>query len=330
MAVTNRNFWLQLQRPFFALAPMADVTDAAFRRVVAKYGKPDVMFTEFVSADGLCSAGRKNLLHELDFQENERPIVAQIFGAKPEKIHCAARLVNELGFDGVDINMGCPDKNVCKQGAGAALIKEPKLAQEIIQAAKEGAGGLPVSVKTRIGYNRIIIEDWLPPLLEMEPAVVILHLRTRKEMSKVPAHWEVMPVTVELAKHSPTLIMGNGDVMSISQAKQLAEETGVDGVMLSRAIFGTPWLFNPERDDSMITFEERFRIMSEHARLYEQLYSGKKSFLLMRKHLLAYISGFRGAKQLRMQLQEVNNADDVDKILQHYLQNNRLTQKTTD
>src|SRR3989338_3729618 len=194
----NHGFWAELQKPIFALAPMADVTDAAFRRIIAKYGKPDVMWTEFVSVDGLCSIGREKLLPDFWFSEGERPIVAQIFGSDPEHFYKAAQLIQELGFDGIDINMGCPDRGINKQGAGVEHLKNPKLAQKVILETMRGAGKLPVSVKTRIGYNSIQISDWLPYLLETEPAALTLHLRTRKEMSDVPAHWEIMPRIVEI------------------------------------------------------------------------------------------------------------------------------------
>ncbi len=230
---------------------MADVTDAAFRRVIAKYGKPDVMWTEFVSADGLFLGGYDHLIKDLEFSDAERPIVAQFFTSKPEMMEKAARLAFELGFDGIDINMGCPDKSVEKQGAGAALIKNPKLAQELIIAAKKGAGGLPVSVKTRIGYNKNEIEIWLPALLETNPAVITIHARTRKEMSLVPARWEHVKRAVEIrdnfvdsnGKKSETLIFGNGDAYDLNNGKELVKETGCDGVMFGRAIFGNPWLF---------------------------------------------------------------------------------------
>lgn len=233
--------------PFFVLAPMADVTDAPFRRVIAKYGKPDVMWTEFVSADGLVRAkdeGKKKLLKDLEYTEEERPIVAQIFSSKPEYIFQSAKLIKELGFDGLDINMGCPDKGVEKQGAGAALIKNPKLAREIIRSAKEGFQG-PVSVKTRIGYNKDELDAWLPEILKEGVFAITVHARTRKEMSKVPAKWDTVTRAVKIRNEiSPeTLIIGNGDVKDLNHARELAEQTGADGIMLGRAIFGNPWLF---------------------------------------------------------------------------------------
>src|SRR5581483_8670967 len=201
-------FWNNLKKPIMVLAPLADVTDPAFRRIIAKYGKPDVMWTEFVSADGLFLGGYEHLIQDLAFTEAERPIVAQFFTSKPEMMKKAAELARELGFDGIDINMGCPDKSVEKQGAGAASIKNPKLAQEIILAAKQGAGNLPVSVKTRIGYNKNALETWLPALLETNPAVITIHARSRKEMSNVPARWEHIRRAVEIRNElgSQTLI----------------------------------------------------------------------------------------------------------------------------
>ena len=178
-----RGFWGELKRPILALSPMDDITDAACRRLVARCGKPDVMLTEFVSVDGLCSAGRKRLLEDLRFDECERPVVAQLFGTNPELFRRSAELVVSLGFDGIDINMGCPVKAVCNTGSGSSLINEPELAIEIVQATIEGAGKLPVSVKTRIGYSKIQTEEWTAHLLKARPAALTFHLRTRKEQS---------------------------------------------------------------------------------------------------------------------------------------------------
>jgi tRNA-dihydrouridine synthase len=190
------------KRPIYVLAPMADVTDCAFRKMINIYGKPDVTWTEFVSADGLIRAtseGKAKLVRDLKFDSKiERPIVAQLFSSHPEYMRQAAALVQELGFDGIDINMGCPDRSIEKQGCGAAMMKTPKIAQEIIKAAKEGAPNLPITVKTRIGYNKNELETWLPALLEAEPAVITIHARTRKEMSKVPARWEHVARAVEI------------------------------------------------------------------------------------------------------------------------------------
>ncbi len=309
------SFWNNLKKPFFALAPLADVTDPAFRSIIAKYGKPDVIWTEFVSADGLAHPeAREKLLHSFLYNENERPIVAQIFGAKPENIKTASRLVASLGFEGVDINMGCPDKRIDKQGAGAALIKTPKLAREIIRAAKEGAGDIPVSVKTRIGYNKNEIDEWIPEILAENPAAITVHLRTRKEMSKAKAQWSLMPKIVELVKETDIVVIGNGDVLDINDAKEKAKESGVDGVMLGRAIFGNPWLFNQEINKKDITIKERMQVMVEHTNLFEKL-CGCRNFAIMKKHYKAYSAGFEGSKELRIKLMATKNAKEVEQIV---------------
>lgn len=305
----------------FVLAPMADVTDAAFRRIIAKYGKPDAMWTEFVSADGLAlapEAGRKKLLKDLEYSESERPIVAQFFTSSPENMRKAAELASELGFDGVDINMGCPDRSIEKQGAGAALMKNPKLAREILRAAKEGAPNLAVSVKTRIGFNKPELEEWLPEILKESPALITIHARTRKEMSKVPAQWEFVKLAVDIrnASGKETLIFGNGDVENLREARKRVEETGCDGVMLGRAIFGNPWLFKEHEPLA----EEKLEVLIEHCRLFEKLLVGGKNFAVMKKHFKAYIANFEGAGELRARLMETNNASEVEIIIRNFLE----------
>jgi len=338
------NFWDKLKKPIFVLAPMADVTDSAFRRIIAKYGKPDVTWTEFVSADGLALApleGREKLLKGLEYSETERPIVAQFFTAIPEHMEKAARLAVELGFDGVDINMGCPDKSVEKQGSGAALIKNPKLARELIRSAKRGAPNLPISVKTRIGYNKPELEEWTRELLQEDIAVLIFHARIRKEMSKVPARWEFIKRAVEIRDeiNSKTLIFGNGDVKDLSEAQERVEETGCDGVMLGRAIFGNPWLFSGQgrtlsrgegggqgrtlsmntskihRDKGIVNPEDRLKVLLEHVRLFDKLLGGYKSFAVMKKHFKAYISGFDGAQEIRAKLMETNSLSEFEEAM---------------
>jgi len=244
------NFWQKLNKPFFALAPMADVTDAPFRAMFAKYGKPlggpDVMWTEFISADGLFLGGFDALEPDLMYGENERPIVAQFFSKDPKLMRRAAELAVERGFDGVDINMGCPAAIICSQGAGAAIIRNKELAKEIIKATKEGTGGkIPVSVKTRTGYSKNEIEEWVPALLEENIDALIIHARTKKEMSKVPADWSAVARAVEIRNEMgvETLIIGNGDVKSKEEGVRRGEETGCDGVMVGRGMFGNPWFF---------------------------------------------------------------------------------------
>ncbi len=322
-----KNFWSKLKRPIFVLAPMADVTDAAFRQIINKYGKPDVFWTEFVSADGLCSPGKNKLLIDFIYGKNEHPIVAQIFGGKIDNIRDASKLCKELGFDGIDINMGCPDRAVEKQCAGAGMIKDSKLAREVIRAAIDGGGGLPVSVKTRIGYNKNEIETWIRELLKENIAVLTVHLRTRKEMSLVPAHWELMKRIVEIRNElkSETLIFGNGDVIDLEDAKRKAKETGCDGVMLGRAIFGNPWLFSRGegsglKDSKRPDLKERLLVMIEHTKLFEELLGKHKNFAIMKKHFKAYVNGFDGAKDLRMKLMEAENANQVEQITNDFLE----------
>lgn len=295
---------------------MANVTDAAFRRIIAKYGKPDVMWTEFVSVDGLWSAGREALLVDLRYDPSERPIVAQFFGSDPELFRRTAALAAELGFDGIDINMGCPDRGVEKGGSGAALIRNPELAVRLIRAAKGGAGGLPVSVKTRIGYNEEAIDSWLSRLLAEGPAALTVHLRTRKEMSDVAAHWEVMPRIVALRNRvNPGVpVLGNGDVQSLAEAAEKCAETGADGVMIGRGIFGNPWCF--ARPEARPDLGLRLSVMLEHTRLFEELLGAHKNFDIMKKHYKAYVSGFDGAKELRVKLMEAKSADEVGAILE--------------
>lgn len=344
------SFWQKLEKPFFVLAPMADVTDAAFRRMIAKYsahersdgtvGGPDVMWTEFVSADGLMLAdeeGKKKLKADLIYAEEERPIVAQLFTSNPEHMEAIARMCAELGFDGIDINMGCPDRSIERQGCGSAMIKNPENAREIIRAAKRGAGELPVSVKTRIGYNADQLEEWLPELLAENPAAVTIHARTRKEMSKVPARWERVARAVEIRdemqgeskkrnmdNQCPTLIIGNGDAESLEDAHLKAEHSGADGVMLGRAIFGNPWLFHPKKDLSNVSLEERLRVLVEHTQLFAELLP-HKNFAIMKKHYKAYANGFDGAKELRIKLMETSNPQEVAQIVDGFLSENSIS-----
>lgn len=322
----HMGFWADLKKPFFVLAPMADVTDTAFRQIIEKYsrhgetgGGPDVFWTEFVSADGLCSAGREVLLRDLAFTEREHPIVAQVFSSNPDNMFKTAELIKKLGFDGIDINMGCPDKSIEKQGAGAAHIKNFKNSQEVILAAMAGGGGLPVSVKTRIGYNKENLEEWMKALLETKPAVITVHARTRKELSLVPARWEEVARAVKLAQGTGTLIIGNGDVRDLADARTKADETGADGVMLGRAIFGNPWLFDSGRTGTEIPLKEKFEVMIEHTHLFEKLLGDVKNFAIMKKHYKAYVNGFDGAKELRVRLMETTNADQVEKIAREFM-----------
>ena len=347
------NFWKKLPKPFFCLAPMADVTDAAFRRVICKYGKPDIFWTEFVSADGLASVGREVLKNNLIYTEAERPVIAQLFSSHPDKMREASKLVAEMGFDGIDINMGCPDKSIEKQGAGAAMMKNMKVAGEVIQSAKDGIKdakkNIPVSVKTRIGYSKNQINEWIPFLLSQDIEALTLHARTRKEMSLVPARWEHVKEVVDIRNKMglKTKIIGNGDVESLEQGRRLAEETGCDGIMIGRGIFGNPWLFNglhiinskffqvlgrgkresvSDRSKILINYipntKEKLKVLIEHTKLFEKILGKHKNFAVMKKHYKAYVNGFDGAKELRVKLMETKNAKEVEILIKDFLKNN--------
>ncbi len=355
-----KKFWDKLPKPFFVLAPMSDVTDVAFRSIFAKYGKPDVTWTEFVSADGLASKGREILKYDLLYTEKERPIVVQLFSSDPIKMREASKMCADLGFDGIDINMGCPDKSIEKQGAGAAMMKDMEKAGKIIQAVKDGIGdsknknakNMSVSVKTRIGYNKNQISEWIPFLLEQDIDALTLHARTRKDMSLVPARWEHVKEVVEIRNKMgiKTKIIGNGDVRDMEHGRQLAKETGCDGIMIGRAVFGNPFLFRvflPPLDKGRVgegslkktpsasgispllrgreipTVKTKLKVLVEHTKLFEKLLGKVKNFSIMKKHYKAYVNGFDGAKELRVKLMETKNGKEVEILIKEFLKNNK-------
>jgi nifR3 family TIM-barrel protein len=331
----HSGFWKKLKRPIMAMAPMSGVSDEAFRLMFLKYGKPSVFWTEFVSADGLFSRGKDYCLEILKFNKKERPIVAQVFGGDPVYFEKAAEVIAGLGFDGIDINMGCPDRDIEKRGGGAALINNPELAKEIIRAVKRGAlrhgsgqaGKIPVSIKTRIGYSKNQIAEWVPVLLEEKPAAITVHFRTRQELSAPPAHWELAKEILKLRdKISPeTLILGNGDVKSLEEAKKLVKETGLDGIMFGRGLLGNPWFFLARRSLGeggagwQPSISERLNAIVEHAGIFSRL-NGSNQFDSMKKHFHAYTKGFRGAKDLREQLMKVKNAAETKKVIENFLE----------
>jgi len=318
-------FWKKLKKPFTILAPMAEVTDVPFRAIVRELGRftrtgsfggrggPDVFYTEFVSADGLASKGREKLIKNLAFRKVEKPIVAQFFGANPTHIREAAALARELGFDGVDINMGCPDRKVVKQGAGIALCKNPALAREIIAAAKEGAKNIPVSIKTRLGYGTVSLQ-WIEALLETEISALIVHLRTMKEMSKVPAHWELMEEISAMAHAKGTLAVGNGDVRDMNEVREKCVSYGADGVMIGRGVFANPMVFSG-RDFSVLPPKERIAILLQHVRLFDEFWGTGKNFDVMKRFFKIYVSDWEGAKDLRIKLMEAKSAVEAERII---------------
>ncbi|MFA5933147.1 MAG: tRNA-dihydrouridine synthase [Microgenomates group bacterium] len=312
-----KNIWHTLQKPFTALAPMEDVTDTVFRQIVAKYGKPDIFFTEFASIDGLTSEGYEKIIPRFKFSKKEKPLIAQIWGNDPEKFYTVAKMISKMGFDGIDINMGCPDKNVVKKGAGGGLILNNILAKQIVDETKKGAPKLPISVKTRIGLRSITTEEWISFLLTLNLDALTIHGRTVKELSKVPAHWDEIAKCVKLRdKINPkTKIIGNGDVTSLKQAHDYAKKYGVDGVMIGRGIFNNLWVFNPKINESDITPGMRIKALINHIKLFDKTWGKNKNYDILKKFYKAYISGFPEAKQLRVKLMKTNSAQEVLKIL---------------
>ncbi len=317
---------------------MEDVTDIVFREMFVKYSKLRssasklVLFTEFTPSDGLAfgdERAQEKLRAKLSYTEGQRPIVAQIYNSNPKRMEDAAKLVEELGFDGVDINMGCPVNAVIKQVSGAALIKYPRLAVELIHAVRKGAPNIPLSVKTRVGYSSVDdMHDWITTILSTKPDALTVHLRTRSQFSKVPANWSLMSEIIKLRDElSPsTIIIGNGDVQSVEQGKILAQKYGCDGIMVGRAAFGTPDLFlstpletpsNTQARLSCSQKEHKISMLIEHLKLFDKLLlkPEHKGYHVMKKHFKTYIGGWSGAKELRAQLMQTNTPGEAREIL---------------
>jgi tRNA-dihydrouridine synthase B len=353
--MSTQSFWNQLEKPIIGLSPMDGVTDHPFRFIHKKYGQPAVMFTEFTSVEGVCH-GAERLLEDFLYDGTQRPIIGQIYGTTPDFFRQTAIALCQLGFDGIDINMGCPAKNVAHSGAGAALIKTPDLAQKIIRDVQSGieqwhngatcrdcpdlrpsicqeierraeafiaeypdletyrSRTIPVSVKTRVGFDQPVIQEWIPNLLECEPATITLHGRTLKQQYGGSANWDLIAEAGELAHQTDTLLLGNGDVTSLAQAREYAKKYKLDGTLLGRAAMGNPWVFNCG-DTS-----QRFRVAIEHSELYEQTYSHleRYSFMPMRKHLGWYVKDIPNAAQIRIELFQANTSEEVAVILRKY------------
>jgi len=362
------SFWNRITKPIIGLSPMDGVTDAAFRYITAKHGGPDVTMTEFVNIQSALYSPH-TLLKDFSYSDIERPVVAQIYGKTPELFYRVAHVVCELGFDGLDINMGCPAKKVAATGCGAALIRTPDLAREIIRAVKRGVRDwydgqtlsgielgddiieevklvnrrrtahetpperriVPVSVKTRLGYDRNVIDEWLPTLLEEDLTAISLHGRTLEQGYKGEADWHAIARAVEIAKGSGTLILGNGDVQGLREAHRRVSETRVDGVLIGRGAQGDPWLFRDKDlvkqalctnsafliDSAPVSLTERFQVIMEHSEHFEN-FCGQSRFMAMRKHLTWYCRNFRGAAEMRAQMTRANSADEVRHCLVNY------------
>ncbi|KAF0824775.1 tRNA-dihydrouridine synthase [Cytobacillus firmus] len=319
----KENFWLELPRPFFILAPMEEVTDVVFRHVVSEAARPDVFFTEFTNSDSYCHPeGVNSVRGRLTFTEDEQPIVAHIWGDKPEYFRQMSIGMAEMGFKGLDINMGCPVPNVTQNGKGSGLIRRPELAAELIQAAK--AGGLPVSVKTRLGFTEVDEwKTWLKHILEQDIANLSIHLRTRDEMSKVPAHWELIPEIKELRDQvAPgTLLTINGDIPDRQKGLELAEKYGIDGVMIGRGIFHNPFAFEKEKKDH--TSEELLDLLRLHMDLHDQYsHLELRPFTALHRFFKIYVKGFPGASALRNHLMNTRSTNEVRELLDAFASQN--------
>lgn len=309
------NFWTTLPEPFVVLAPMEDVTDFVFREIVAtELPRPDAMFTEFTNVEALNSAGFEKTIHRFKFSKKQRPIVAQIWGLNPENYYKTSRMIVELGFDGIDINMGCPDRAVVKIGACSALINNRPLAKEIIEATKKGAGDLPVSVKTRLGLKEAVTEEWITFVLEQKIDALTIHGRTAKEMSDVPANWNEIKKAVDLRNQiSPdTILIGNGDVNNYNDGIDLSNKYGLDGAMIATGMLSNPWAF--DKDNRKYTLEDNKKILIKHLNLYKKTY-GEKNYGVMKKFFKMYINNIDGAGELRLRLMETKSIDESIKIL---------------
>ena len=304
----------KLPKPFLVLAPMDDVTDTVFRQVVADCAAPDLFFTEFVNVDALNSPGREAALRKLKFTDKERPLIAQLWGKNPENFYKAAKLVKELGFDGVDLNFGCPEKNVVKNGLCIAMINNRGLTGEIIQAVRAGVGtSLPVSVKTRLGLNEVDY-SWHEFLLNQKLNMLTIHGRTAKQMSKVPADWEAITYVRQLrdALSPTTLVVGNGDVKNRQQAEELAKKHKLDGIMIGRGIFDDPFAFAAKSPWDSWTKQKKLQLYTLHVKLFVKTWSNdERRVHTLNKFCKIYINGFDGAKDLREQLMQAKKTDEL-------------------
>ncbi len=313
------NIWDNLPTPFFVLAPMDDVTDTVFRRVVASCAPPDLYFTEFVNVEALQSPGRDKTLPRLKFTPKEKPLIAQIWGLNPENFYKAAQDMVEMGFDGIDLNFGCPDKNVVRNGTCSAFIlpENRERALEIIQATREGASSLPVSVKTRLGYTGPDL-SWHELLLKQKLNALSIHGRTKVQMSKVPADWDRIGEISKLRDDvSPaTKIIGNGDVLTRQQGQELARKHGVDGIMIGRGIFNDPFVFAADSPWQSWSRQQKIGLYKKHVELFAATWTNnERAIRTLNKFCKVYINGFDGAKELREQLMQASTTDDLVTIL---------------
>ena len=313
------NLWTKIDKPFTILAPMENVTDFVFREIVCDLGRPDIMFTEFTSSNGLESPGKDRVMKKLMYSKRQKPIVAQIWGSSPESMENAAKIVKKLGFDGVDINLGCPDRNVMKKSAGAGLIGNYDVVEKMIKAVKRGASGIPVSVKTRLRRKEITTKDWIGFLLKQDLSALTVHGRTPEQQSLGAADWDEIGRIVEMKNGiSPkTLIVGNGDVKSYAEVLEKYDKYKIDGVMIGRGIFSNPWVFDKSSNPQIRPRKEYITILLRHLDLFEKTWGKKRNYAVLKKFFKMYVRSFDGANELRDQLMKTENSNEVKEILKN-------------
>jgi nifR3 family TIM-barrel protein len=298
----------------YALAPMEDVTDTVFRQILCEIGKPDLFFTEFMNTDGYMSKGREKVSQRLKFTSKERPIIFQLWGNNPTNYASTVKDIVKLNPDGIDINIGCSVRNVLSDGQCSALIQEPEVVKQIIKSVKDQSKNIPVSVKTRLGYDSVVTEEWFTFLLKQNLDLITVHGRTAKQNYNDPANWDEIGKVVELRnKISPTtVILGNGDVKDLDMADEYVDKYGVDGVMLARAVVQNPWVFSRRGE---IGKEERLVVLEKHLELFKSTWEGIKPFNTQKKYIKMYLSGFQGAQELRMKFMKCENIDEALELL---------------
>lgn len=304
------NIYQSFEKPVMSLAPMEDVTDTVFRQIVASVGRPDIFYTEFVNVEGLNSDGKESIIHRLKYDPLEKPIVAQLWGVRPENFFKGAKLVKELGFDGVDINMGCSVKKVVSKYAGSGMMNvDRSLVKEVIHSVKDGADGLPVSVKTRLGWLYYDLE-WLGFLLDQDLDVLTLHARTATGYRSKRANWGRIEAcsTLRDEMSKKTLIFGNGDILSLKSARFNAKKYKADGVMIGRGAINNPWIFS---DRGGFPISESYEVFRKHILLFKETWGNTKDFNILKKFVKSYVSGFTGSNEIRKDLMDSQSIDDM-------------------
>lgn len=315
------NFWTKLKKPIYCLAPMEGVTDTAFRQFLSQVGKPDVMFTEFANVSAIFSPD-KTSAQRLTFSPTEQPLVAQIWGLDPELFFAAAQTLTELGFAGIDLNFGCPVKDVIKKGACSALVNDLPLAKKIITSTIKGAGGkIPVSIKIRIGFDKPVTKDWVKFLLQFNLAAISIHGRTTKQLSKSSVDWDQIgeAVKVRNSLKSQTLIIGNGDIMSLKEADAKIAQYGLDGIMIGRGVFHDPLIFKKDQSFTDLSTQQKLDLLLTHAQVFTNTWGDQKPFYILRRFFKIYASGFPQALSLRIKLMSAANLEEVQLIISQFL-----------